>query len=175
MSSGLRNSAIVVVTIALLRQFTRRPDIQLPQDQGYVQILAIHCAYGDSLNDMLRERPICDTIDARIQQQLLAEAEIDFPKALQIVQPMESADRDAQDLQTLQSETLLMTYAAIHRAGGSDTNRQGGVNIKTVTGVGGDIGILCVGTKRLCAIYVPRKAMLLEPAEARTDIHNLNH
>ena len=107
---------------------SRRADESVATFVAALRHLAIHCAYGDSLNDMLRDRLICGINDARIQRRLLAEAEIDFPKALQIAQAMESADRDAQDLQTLQSETPGMTEAAVHSAGGGVTNRQGGVN-----------------------------------------------
>ena len=43
--------------------------------------LAIHCEYGVSLSDMLRDRLICGVNDDRIQRRLLAEAKIDFTKA----------------------------------------------------------------------------------------------
>lgn len=76
---------------------------------------------------MLRDRLICGINNARIKRRLLAETDIDFAKALQIAQAMESADRDAQHLQALQSETPV-TEAAVHSAGGSNTSRQGGVS-----------------------------------------------
>ena len=36
--------------------------------------LALHCEYGDSLNDMLRDRLICGINNARIQRRLLSES-----------------------------------------------------------------------------------------------------
>ena len=65
--------------------------------------LAIHCEFGDSLNDMLRDRLICGINDARIQRRLLSEGKIDFTKALELAQAMETADRDTQAL-SLQGE-----------------------------------------------------------------------
>ena len=124
-----------VVTVQRFKFNSRslRADESVATFVAALRHLVIHCAYGDSLNDMLRDRLICGINDARIQRRLLAEAEIDFPKALQIAQAMESADRDAQDLQTLQSETPLMADAAVRSAGGSDTNRQGVVNYQNCT------------------------------------------
>ena len=60
--------------------------------------LTEYCEYGDSLDDMLRDRLICGVHDARIQRRLLAEVGLTFQKAFQLAQSMELADRDAQDL-----------------------------------------------------------------------------
>lgn len=55
----------------------------------------------------------------------LAETLVGFPKALKIAQAMESADRDAQHLQALQSDKVApVTEVAVHNAS-SDTNRDG--------------------------------------------------
>ena len=64
---------------------------------------------------MLRDRLICGINDARIQRRLLAEAKVDFKRAMEIAQAMEIADRDATDLQGLQKE-LTPTEAAVRVA-----------------------------------------------------------
>lgn len=46
--------------------------------------LAIHCEFGESPNDMLRERLICGIEDSRIQRRLLAEGMIDLTKAQEL-------------------------------------------------------------------------------------------
>lgn len=48
-------------------------------------------AYGNSLSDMLRDRLICGVNDTSIQRYFLAETKVDFPRALEIAQVMESA------------------------------------------------------------------------------------
>ena len=53
--------------------------------------MATHCDYGDSLDDMLRDRITCGINDVAIQRRLL-KPDIDFEKALKIAQSMEMAD-----------------------------------------------------------------------------------
>ena len=60
--------------------------------------IAIHCGYGDSLKDMLRDRLICGINNKQIQCRLLAEKRTDFESLLEIAQLMESAARDAKQL-----------------------------------------------------------------------------
>ena len=73
------------------------------------------CDFGDSLNDMLRDRLICGINDARIQRRLLAETKVDFKRTMEIAQAMETADRDVTHLQGSQKE-LTPTEAAVHVA-----------------------------------------------------------
>ena len=93
----------------------RQPEESVAKFVAALRHLAIHCDYGDSLNDMLRDRLICGINDARIQRRLLAEAKVDFKRAMEIAQAMETADRDATHLQGLQKE-LTPTEAAVHVA-----------------------------------------------------------
>ena len=51
--------------------------------------LAIDCEFGESLNEMLRDRPICGVNDPRMERRLLSEADLDYDKALKIAQAME--------------------------------------------------------------------------------------
>ncbi|KAI6648345.1 hypothetical protein LOD99_12154 [Oopsacas minuta] len=57
---------------------------------------------------MLRDRLVCGIEDGRIQRWLLSEPEIVFKKAFDIAQAMESAERNAQDLQTKKGEGIHM-------------------------------------------------------------------
>ena len=61
--------------------------------------LAEHCNFGDSLNNMLRDRLVCGVSDQRVQRRLLAEAKLTFQKAYDIALAMEAAERNARELQ----------------------------------------------------------------------------
>ena len=70
--------------------------------------LSEHCGFGDTLPDMLRDRLVCGIDDGRIQRRLLFEPDLAFEKAFDIAQEMESAERNAQDLQTRKGEGIHM-------------------------------------------------------------------
>ena len=68
---------------------------------GYVaelRRLSEHCGYGERLDEMLRDRLVCGITNSRCQQRLLAEADLTFDTAFKMVQAMELAERDAQEL-----------------------------------------------------------------------------
>ena len=58
-----------------------------------------HCDFGESLNDMLRDRLVCGINDSRIQRRLLSELNLTFQKAYDLALAMEIADKDTQDMQ----------------------------------------------------------------------------
>ena len=60
--------------------------------------LSEHCQFGDTLNDMLRDRIVCGINDQRIQRRLLAESDLTLAKAMELSLAMESADKDADTL-----------------------------------------------------------------------------
>ena len=62
--------------------------------------IAEFCNYGESLNDMLRDRLVCGINDSAIQRRLLAENKLSFTKAMEISQGMEAATKNAQTLQS---------------------------------------------------------------------------
>ena len=64
---------------------------------------------------MVRDRLICGINEPRIQRRLLAETKVDFKRAMEIAQAMETADRDATHLQGLQKEPM-PTETAVHVA-----------------------------------------------------------
>ena len=62
--------------------------------------IAEFCNYGESLNDMLRDRLVCGINDSAIQRRLLAEDKLSFTKAMEISQGMEAATKNVQTLQS---------------------------------------------------------------------------
>ena len=58
------------------------------------------CEFGDSLEDMLRNRLVCGVNDERDQRRLLAEPQLTFKKAMELSQTFESSMQDAKDLQS---------------------------------------------------------------------------
>ena len=71
--------------------------------------LAEFCSFGTNLNDSLRDRFVYGLKAEHIQKRLLSEAALTFEKALEISQAMETAAKDATQLQSLQQE------AAVHK------------------------------------------------------------
>ena len=61
--------------------------------------IAEHCNYGDTLNDMLRDRLVCGIRDKRVQRRLLQESELSFDQAKDIALAAETANKDAMKLQ----------------------------------------------------------------------------
>ena len=62
--------------------------------------LADHCTFGNSLDEMLRDRLVCGIRDAPLQRRLLAEVDLSFTKAFSMCQAFEAAERDTKDIQT---------------------------------------------------------------------------
>ncbi|XP_062401725.1 LOW QUALITY PROTEIN: uncharacterized protein K02A2.6-like [Sardina pilchardus] len=63
--------------------------------------LSEHCAFGTSLNDMLRDRLVCGINDDRIQRRLLSEPDdkLTWERALELATAMETAMKDVAQLQ----------------------------------------------------------------------------
>ena len=61
--------------------------------------LSEHCAFGDALQDMLRDRLVCGIHDQRTQRRLLAETDLTLQKAFDVAQAIESADSQVKELQ----------------------------------------------------------------------------
>ena len=55
--------------------------------------LAEHCNFGDTLDEMLHDRLVCDITNAAVQKHLLTEPELTFPKAVTIAQAVELAEK----------------------------------------------------------------------------------
>ena len=57
------------------------------------------CDFGDTVNDMLRDRFVAGLNNTRIQHRLLAETTLTFTRAQEITQAMELAEKDVQSIQ----------------------------------------------------------------------------
>ena len=63
--------------------------------------LSEYCEFGDGMDDLLRDRPICGCNEDRLQKNLLAKTPPPNLKvAIAIAQAMESADKDTKDLRS---------------------------------------------------------------------------
>ena len=62
---------------------------------AHLRKLAVHCKFGDTLDDTLRDRFVCGLRHDAIQRRLLSEKELTYQKAMEIAQGMETADRNS--------------------------------------------------------------------------------
>ncbi len=60
--------------------------------------LAHDCNFGDTLQDMLRDRLVCGCRDKRLQYKLLADTRLTYEKAIQMAKSDETAERGTKDL-----------------------------------------------------------------------------
>ena len=68
--------------------------------------LSQRCAFGQSLDDMLRDHTICGFNDSRLQRRLLTEKDLTFKKALEMAQAWETAESNIKDLQKPQGPAV---------------------------------------------------------------------
>ena len=91
--------------------------------------LSEHCQFGDTLNDMLRDRIVCGINDQRIQRRLLAESDLTLARAMELSLAMESADKDADTLKAGATGTNAQPVLQMSDTGGrgrSQTKRNPG-------------------------------------------------
>ena len=76
---------------------TREPGESMAEYVAALRQLAEHCDYGDSFNDMLRDKLVCSVNHEAIQQKLMVQnpAELTFSKAMELAQHIEIAEKDA--------------------------------------------------------------------------------
>lgn len=87
--------------------------------------LSEHCNFGAGLDDALRDRLVCGLRHEGIQKRLLTEADLTFKRALEIAVSMETAAKDALELQDAKAETVnqLATTRGAAREKQSDQER----------------------------------------------------
>ena len=84
------------IAIALRCKFNgryRQPGESVAVFCAELRKLAEFCEFGDSLEDMLRDRMVCGISDKRIQRRLLGEADLTYQKAYDLATVMESGIR----------------------------------------------------------------------------------
>jgi len=67
--------------------------------------LSEHCEFGNSLDSALRDRLVCGLCREAIQKRLPTEATLTFKGAIDIAVAMETAARDATELQSLRQQS----------------------------------------------------------------------
>ena len=71
-----------------------RPAESVATFLSQLRALSVHCNFGPSLNDMLRDRLVCGINDDQMQKRLLSEPKLTLEKATAIAQSMESAAKN---------------------------------------------------------------------------------
>ena len=64
-----------------------------------IRRLSEHCEFKDTLSEALRDKFVCGLRSENIQKRLLSEQNLSFERAVEISQAMETASRDASELQ----------------------------------------------------------------------------
>ena len=76
----------------------RRPHETIAIYVAELKKISEHCNFGDTLEQMLRDRLVCGIADERWQRRLLSEEDLTFKNALKISQALEAAERQVKDL-----------------------------------------------------------------------------
>ena len=71
----------------------------IPEYMAALRRLSEHCQFGDGLSDALRDRLVCGLKHEVTQKRLLTERELTLARALEIAISMETAAKDALELQ----------------------------------------------------------------------------
>ena len=105
----------------------QKPDEKVIDFVALLRKLSEHCNFGDTLDDILRDRLGCGCKDKALQCKLLAEPELTFDSAFKMATATESAKRDASDLQTsaesihavLNAATIITSSVSSYTSGNS--------------------------------------------------------
>lgn len=71
--------------------------------EAALQKLAIHCKFGDTLEETLHDRFVCRLCHDTIQRCLLSETALNYKKALEISRGMEATDKDTKSFKPMDS------------------------------------------------------------------------
>ena len=63
--------------------------------------LAVHCSFGEVLQDTLRDRFVCGLRHDAIQRRLSPEKSLTYDKVLDIAKVMEAADKDTREFKRI--------------------------------------------------------------------------
>ena len=90
----------------------KQPGESIADYTAELRKIAEHCSYGDTLEDMLRDRIVCGISDPQLQRRLLAESALTYKTAFEIAQSWETAGTNTKDLQRSQASN-----ATVNRVG----------------------------------------------------------
>ncbi|KAL3976952.1 Rab-interacting lysosomal protein [Sarotherodon galilaeus] len=77
---------------------SRKPGVSVAAYVTELRQLSEHCEFGGVLDDMLCDRLVCGINDDGMQRRLLGEPTLDFKKALEIAQAIETAANNTKDI-----------------------------------------------------------------------------
>ena len=76
----------------------------------------VHCEYGESLDEMLRDRIVCGCKDKKLQCRLLAATDLTYAKALSTAKAMETAECELMKLQPPTANSPVYTLTRGHNS-----------------------------------------------------------
>ena len=77
--------------------------------------LSTNCEYGETLNQMLKDRLVCGVNSEKIQRRLLQEATLTFDEALRLARAIETAEKNTVELQQGSEQSQPSGEEQIHR------------------------------------------------------------
>ena len=83
----------------------RQPGESVAVFVSQLRSLSENCGFGDTLEDMLRDRLVCGIRDDAIQKRLLAEHDLNFAKAIELAQSMETAAKKSKEVAAALGDT----------------------------------------------------------------------
>ena len=92
--------ASIIVRRFQFNSRSRARDESIADYVAALRRLAEHCAFGNMLDEMLRDRVVCGINNSAIQKRLLAEPELTLTKAVAVAQATEIADTGVKELQS---------------------------------------------------------------------------
>ena len=93
---------------------TQKPGEKISEFVAQLRKLSEHCEFGETLEDMLRDRLVCGCRDHRLQCKLLAESDLNFEKAFKIAKAAETAEKEARDLHETPAAQTVHTMKGVH-------------------------------------------------------------
>ena len=84
----------------------QRPGESVLSFMAELRNLATHCQFGASLNDTLRDRLVVGLRNETTQKRLLSETDLDLEKAINLSVAMETAAKDAAEVQGVRGESV---------------------------------------------------------------------
>ena len=96
---------------------TQKPGETVATFVAELRQLSEFCEFGASLEDMLRDRLVCGIASGSTQRRLLAEPDLTLQKAQNLAQAIESADKNAKDLQGQRHPPMTAVNAVTSKRG----------------------------------------------------------
>ena len=94
--------------------------------------LALHCEFGDYLDQALRDRLVCGMQSESIQRRLLTEADLTLTRAVTLAQGMEAATKNTQSLKIQEAAVQQVSKHMYNWQNKSGKGQPGGNSIRPV-------------------------------------------